>query len=130
MDHDAYSRDEQEEVRVQEAEAAELNVLAGPGPKTRLRKTSEGARLRFISSTISSSQLLHDPSSSHILPSCTVFKMAGTDAKFPIDMSKLQKCVWAVTARKMHLLISTNECISGLRSTRRSPSSRRSRSLR
>lgn len=102
MNHDAYSRDEEEEVRVQEAEAAELNVLAGAGPKTRLRKTSECARLRFISSTISSSQLPHDLSSPHILPSCTVFKMAGTDAKFPIDMSKLQKCVNAVAIRDSH----------------------------
>lgn len=88
---------------MQEADAAEeLNVLAGAGPKSRLRMSSEGARLRFISSTISSSQLPHDLSSPHILPSCTVFEMAGTDAKFPIDMSKLQKCVCVVAARKMH----------------------------
>lgn len=51
--------------------------------------------------------------------------MAGTDAKFPLDMSKLQKCAYSQShlAYLVNEVYDANQCNSGLSSTRRSPSS-------
>lgn len=77
------------------------NVLAAGraelAPENRRQREKDG-RLRFISSTITFTTSLFPPSRTHPVQ---FSKMAGTNAKFPIDMSKLQKCVQSIAARNL-----------------------------